>query len=483
MNPFKRLTIALARTRLSSTKIDKGSRHPLEDWILSRVAAEARASKGLRQVIGTPRPEEVDRQMLREYQLHMFRKQMRYTGENSPFYQRRWKETGLRPEDIRSYDDLCKVPVTEPKDLAESPFEFLCVSQTKVMRAFTTSGTSGMRKRMFYTRNDILNTIDPIAAALKNVGMRQNDTLQIMFPTVAAWDPGLMLEGACKVAGLKAVNCSSINVEEQLRLMRENRTTMMIGLTSFIHRLTLLAREKHDLRSFGIKALILSAEPLPQVMRRELEEAWGCKALSQYGMTEMGLATTIECQAQDGLHINEAGFLAEVIDPATGEHVGNRKEGELVWTSLMFEGSPLLRYRANDITSPIEPPCGCGFQAVGKIGAIRGRTDMQTKVGFGEKVFPLLFDEAVLGVRGVLGYHLIIEKEGYKDRLRFQVEYIGDANEGRRSIEDALHSLDEIKSGFENDLLAPVEVEIQPPDQEGWVPKTRTIVDNRKQYG
>ena len=199
MNPFKRLTIALARTRLSSTKIDEGSQHPLEDWILSRVAAEARASKGLRQVIGTPRPQEVDRRMLREYQLHMFRKQMRYTGENSPFYQRRWKEIGLKPEDIRSYDDLCKVPVTEPKDLAESPFEFLCVSQTKVMRAFSTSGTSGMRKRMFYTRNDILNTIDPIAAALKNVGMRQNDTLQIMFPTVAAWDPGLMLEGACKV--------------------------------------------------------------------------------------------------------------------------------------------------------------------------------------------------------------------------------------------------------------------------------------------
>jgi len=89
----------------------------------------------------------------------------------------------------------------------------------------------------------------------------------------------------------------------------------------------------------------------------------------------------------------------------------------------------------------------------------------------------------VLGVRGVLGYHLIIEKEGYKDRLRFQVEYIGDPNEGRRSVEDALHSLDEIKSGFENDLLAPIEVEIQPPDQEGWVPKTRTIIDNRKQYG
>jgi phenylacetate-CoA ligase len=482
LNPFKRLVYALARTKLDSTKLDPKAKNPLEEWIKLKVAAESREDSDLRKAIGTPRPASVDRRMLREYQLHMFRKQMRYTGENAPFYQRRWKETGLRPEDVRTFDDLCKVPLTEPKDLAESPFEFLCVSQTKVMRAFSTSGTSGMRKRLFYTRDDIFNTVDPIAAALKNVGMRKEDTLQIMFPTVAAWDPGLMLEGACQVAGLKAVNCSSVDVDEQLRLMKERGTTMMIGLTSFIHRLTVLAMDKVDLRSFGIKALILSAEPLPEVMRRELEDAWGCKALSQYGMTEMGLATTIECEEQDGLHINEAGFLAEVIDPETGEHVGERKDGELIWTSLKFEGSPLLRYRSYDISFPIEPPCACGFAASGKIGKIKGRLDMQTKVGFGEKIFPGLFDEAVLGVSGVLGYHLTIEKEGYHDKLTFSVEYKGDAKEGEKGVEEALHALDEIKSGFENDLLSPIEVNILPPDQKGWIPKTRTIEDKRSQY-
>ncbi len=482
LNPFKRLVYALARTKLASNKLDDEAKNPLEEWIKLKVAEESRADKDLRKAIGTPRPEQVDAGMLREYQLHMFRKQMRYTGENAPFYQRRWKETGLRPEDIRTYDDLCKVPLTEPKDLAESPFEFLCVSQTKVMRAFSTSGTSGMRKRLFYTREDIMNTVDPIAVALKNVGMRKEDTLQIMFPTVAAWDPGLMLEGACQVAGLKAVNCSSIDIDEQLKIMKEKRTTMMIGLTSFIHRLTLLARDKVDLRSFGIKALILSAEPLPEVMRKELEEAWGCEALSQYGMTEMGLATTIECAEQDGLHINEAGFLAEVIDPKTGQHVGEREEGELIWTSLMFKGSPLLRYRSYDISFPISPPCDCGFTASRKIGKIKGRLDSQTKVGFGEKVFPGLFDEAILGVSGVLGYHLVIEKDGYHDKLRFAVEYIGDAPQGKKGVEEALHSLDEIKSGFENDLLAPIEVTILPPDQKGWIPKTRTIEDRRGQY-
>jgi phenylacetate-CoA ligase len=318
--------------------------------------------------------------------------------------------------------------------------------------------------------------------ALKNAGMLENDTLQIMFPTVAAWDPGLMLEGACKVAGLKAVNASTTDIEEQLNIMRKNRTTMMIGLTSFIYRITVLAREKLDLRSFGIKAIILSAEPLPESMRREIEAAWGCKAMSQYGMTEMGLATTIECTAQDGLHVNMADFLPEVIDPDTGEHCADREEGELIWTSLSFEGSPLVRYRSYDVSATIEPPCGCGFIAVGKIAKIRGRLDMQTKIGFGEKVYPLLFDEAILGVKGSLGYQLTIDRPAYKDRLHFKVEFVGDQTQGKEELLKAILALTEIRSGLENDLLDSPEIEVILPDQKGWVPKTRAIIDNRKQY-
>jgi phenylacetate-CoA ligase len=257
---------------------------------------------------------------------------------------------------------------------------------------------------------------------------------------------------------------------------------MMIGLTSFIYRITVLAREKLDLRSFGIKAIILSAEPLPEAMRREIEAAWGCKALSQYGMTEMGLATTIECTAQDGMHVNEADFLPEVIDPDTGKHCADREEGELIWTSLSFEGSPLLRYRSYDISATIEPPCGCGFGAVGKIAKIRGRLDMQTKIGFGEKVYPLLFDEAILGVKDSLGYQVTIDRPNYKDRLHFKVEFAGEPVQGKEALLKAILAIAEIKSGLENDLLDPPEVEVVLPDQKGWVPKTRAIIDNRRQY-
>ena len=482
MNPFKRLMLAIARSRLSSSKLEEGSQHPLEDWICAKVASTARKEPELRDVIGRVRPEEVDAVALREYQLHRVRHQMKYVLENSYYYKRKWGQMGLKPSDVQEFGDLLKIPLTEPKDLAEDSMGFLCVSQTKVMRAFTTSGTSGVRKRLFYTRGDVLNIVDAIAAALIDVGMRKDDTLQIMFPTVAAWDPGLMLESACKVAGLNAVNASTIDIAEQLRTMRERKTTMMIGLTSFLYRLTVLAREKEDLRSYGIKAIICSAEPLPEAMRSELERAWGCKALSQYGMTEMGLATTIECQVQDGLHVDAANYLAEVVDPETGTHVEDRAEGELIWTSLCFEGSPLIRYRSYDISMRIDPPCPCGMRAVGKIGKIKGRMDMQSKVGLGDKVYPNLFDEAVLKVHGVLGYSASIEKSGYKDLIRFKVEYMGDLKEGKRSVEESLMALDEFKAGMENDLLEPPSVEVVPPDQEHWVPKTPTLVDRRKQF-
>ncbi|MBM4237808.1 MAG: phenylacetate--CoA ligase family protein, partial [Euryarchaeota archaeon] len=447
-----------------------------------QVKTAFRSDPELRRSIGKTRLDEVTRDDLREYQLHRFREQLRYTEENSIYYKSALRKAGVDPREIKSFEDLTKVPLTEPAEVAKEPFHFLCVSQGKVMRAFTTSGTSGLTKRIFFTRDDVLRIIDSISAALKTVGLKEEDTLQIMFPTIASWDPGYMLDGACKLAGLHSVIADMLDVDEQMRIMKESRTTMMIGLTSFIYRVTVLARGRYDLRSFGMKAAILSAEPLPEAMRREIEEAWGCKALSQYGLTEMGLATTVECPAQDGLHVNDADFLVEAIDPESGEHVGPREAGELVITSLNYQGTPLIRYRTYDLSSIIDPPCGCGLRTIGKVGKIRGRLDMMTKVGFGEKVYPLLFDEAVLSVSGVVNYQTLIEREGYRDRLRFRVEFLGDKEEGRRRIEGAILQLPEIRSGLENDLLEPPVVEMVDEGGLEFAPKTLAIVDSRRLY-
>ena len=483
MDPVRKLKLAIARRSLASRRISEETEHPLEVWIHSQVRATLRASPEFRKALGKSRLDEVSREDLEAYKLFKFRSLLARVQQDSIYYKKALGEAGVRLSDIRTFEDLQKVPLTEPAEVAKEPFYFLCVSQGKVMRAYTTSGTSGLKKRIFFTRDDILRIIDSISAALKTVGMTKDDTLQIMFPTIASWDPGYVLDGACKIAGLRSVIADMLDVDEQIRMMKEHGTTMMIGLTSFIYRVTVLARDKYDLRSFGMKAIILSAEPLPESMRREIEEAWGCKALSQYGLTEMGLATTIECHVQDGLHVNDADFLVEVIDPETGEHVSEREPGEIVFTSINYEATPLVRYRTYDLSCFINPPCACGFKTIGKVGKIRGRLDMMTKVVMGEKVFPLLFDEAVLSVSGVVNYQTVIDRVGYKDRLTFRVEFIGNGRDARSRIEDAILRIDEIRAGVDNDLMETPVVEMMEQGSLDFVPKTQSIVDNRKLYG
>lgn len=482
MSISQRVKLAIVRRRLSSSKISSGSESALEIWEQNKLRADFKRSAELRKAIDRDDLGTIERPDMREYQLYKFRMQMANVMENSYYYRKKYEAAGVKPEDIRTWDDLQKVPLTEPADLAAEPFTFLCVSQSKVMRAFTTSGTTGTRKRLFYTQNDVLNIIDSIAAALKTVGMTEKDTLQIMFPAVAAWDPGLMLDSACKVAGMRSVVSSTVDIDEQVQAMKDNGTSVMIGLTSFLYRVTVLARDKYDLRSFGMKAIICSAEPLSEAMRKEMISSWGCPVLAQYGMTEMGLATSIECDEYDGLHLNDADFLVECVDPETGKHVGDREPGELVFTSLSMEGSPLLRYRSYDLSCTIEPPCGCGFRTVGKIGKVQGRLDAQTKIGYGQKIFPLLFDEAILPVPGVVSYTVLLEREGFRDRLTFTVEHDGNEDEVRAKVLEALNALDEVQSARENDLILEPVVTLIPAGSVEFAPKSKTIIDRRPNY-
>jgi phenylacetate-CoA ligase len=478
---LQRLKIAIARRRLTSLRVH-GDVNALEGWIHGKVRVEFKRSPELREAIGREELGAISRRDLREFQLHRVRQQIAYVMENSYHYRTRYGAAGVRPEDIRTWADLEKVPLTDPADLAAEPLTFLCVSQSKVLRAFTTSGTSGTRKRLFYTQDDVLNIIDSISSALRSVGMSGTDNLQIMFPAVSAWDPGLMLDGACKVAGLRSTMCSSVDVDEQVSTMQGEGTKVLIGLTSFLYRITMLAKDKYDLRGLGMKAVICSAEPLPEAMKREMTTAWGCKTLSQFGMTEMGLATAIGCAMGDGLHINDADFLAEVIDPESGGHLEDGIAGELVLTSLSMQGTPLIRYRTRDLSYLIEPPCGCDMLTIGRMGKVQGRIDAQIKIGYGQKVYPLLFDEALLSVPGVLAYRLVLEREGYRDRLTFQVEHRGDHGRTKDRIIEALMQLDEIREPLKNDLILPPLVEIVEAGSVAFTPKSKVIEDRRGNY-
>ncbi len=482
MSAWKRVKIAIVRRKLLSNKIPEDSENPLEEWMALKAKETLKKSPELQKAIGRKKLDTVGPEEFREYQLFRVREQMRYVQENSIFYKDRFREAGVSPDDIRSYEDLVRIPMTTPDEMAVEPNHFLCVSMTKTERAFTTTGTSGVRKRVFYTREDLLAKIDIISSALMNVGMKKGDVLHIMFPTVGAWDPSLMLAGACMVAGYGSSNSASVDISEQMQTITENNSTYIIGLPSFIYRVTVLAGERVDLKSLGIKKGICAAEPLSEAMRGILEEAWGCPVLDVWGMTEFGLACAIECDERDGLHTDEANMLFEVIDPETGEHVPDGEKGELVVTSLNAEATPLIRYRTRDISFLYPPECDCGTRFNRRIGKPGGRLDLMTKIGLGQKVYPLLFDEALLQFPEVVSYQLTIDREGYKDVLTFCVETERPDEDLRQRLVDALTSIAEIEQGIDEELLEPPRIEFRDAGTKDYASKAKVIVDRRKHY-
>jgi Coenzyme F390 synthetase len=349
----------VAKRKLESRKIYLQNGNPLEQWGLVKIKNDIKNSKELKALFGKKEP---DREDIKQYKLIKFRELLSYVLENSPYYKDLYENTGIDPSMIRSYEDLGMLPLTEQDELANKPYHFLCVSRKNIAREFTSSGTTNMLKRMAYTQDELLEIVDSVISGLKMAGMdSRNDTLQIMYPTITAtWDPGLVLSKACALSGFNSVINDSLDAHDQINTMREAGTTFIIGTSSFLYDLSKQARDLIKPGELGIKRIICSSEPLTETMREEIESVWGCKTLRQWGMTELGLANAIECEHQDGFHLNNPDFLVEVIDPKTGKILPSGEKGELVVTTLRRKCMPLIRYRTRDITSIIDEPCSCG---------------------------------------------------------------------------------------------------------------------------
>jgi phenylacetate-CoA ligase len=359
---------------------------------------------------------------------------------------------------------------------------FYGISATKMLREFTTSGTTGHMKSIGYSQNDLISKIDIVASALRNLGMTKKDTLHVMFPMVMAWDPSLMLVGACNILGYNSSVCSEADVEKQLTTMRESGASYIIGIPSFIYRVTTLLSKETDLKKLGIKKIISSSEPLSESMRHLLQDAWGCKVIDVWGMTEFGLACAVECDEQNGLHTDEANMLMEIIDPETLQHVPPGEKGELVITALNAEGTVLIRYRTNDIAALIDPPCPCGCSFNRRLMKPSGRTDLQFKIGNGHKVYPVMFDEAVFISPEVVDYHMDITREGYRDVLTFEVESDSQDEDLAHSIVKAVSSLMAVEDGMAEDLVAEPRVNLVPPNHGEYAVKVKKIRDLRENY-
>lgn len=337
----------------------------LEMWIHSEIKRTFRETQVSKESpsAGYAR-REIRREDIERYHLLKLSEVVRYAGAKSPFYRKLYAAAGISPNSLKSLEDFSKIPFTGPGDLVGKPHLFSCLPQSEVFRGFSADG-SPESLRVFYTKDELDRIVASIAAALKTLGLGEGDVLQIMFPPEAEWGCDYLVSRAAEACGARPVVTGHGLLEDQVQQIVENKSTMIIGSNPYIYAITGLA-DGRVLNKLGIRSIIMSRGcnyfPFNEAIRKEVEEVWGCRAYDQYGTIETGLAVSIECTAQDGLHINEADFFVEIVDPDSGEVLKPGEEGELVFTTLNRRCMPLVRYRSGDISRLIGGRCRCGAE-------------------------------------------------------------------------------------------------------------------------
>lgn len=367
--------------------------------------------------IETASPEE-----MRAIQNEKLVKQVKHVYENVKYYRDLMDKKGVKPEDIKSVDDLSKLPFLTKADLRDAyPYGLLGTDLKNCVRIQSTSGTTGRRVVAFYTQKDVDLWEECCARAIVAAGGTNEDVCQVAYG-YGLFTGGPGLNGGSHKVGCLTLPMSSGNTERQIQFMRDLHATILCCTPSYA------AYIGETLKEMGLtpddidlKAGIFGAEPWTEEMRRDIEKSLGIKAYDIYGLTETsGPGVAFECEEQTGMHINEDHFLAEIIDPETGEVLPEGSKGELVFTSLDKEAFPLLRYRTRDICVLSRKKCSCGRTLI-KMTKPMGRSDDMLIIR-GVNVFPSQI-ETVLIKEGYSSNYLIeVDREHNTDTLDISVE-------------------------------------------------------------
>lgn len=344
--------------------------------------------------------------------------------ENVEFYRKKFDEAGVKPEDIKTLDDLQRLPFTKKQDLRDNyPFGLFAVDMKDVVRIHGSSGTKGKPTIVGYTRNDIEMWSELVARCIAAAGGRPGDMFHNAYG-YGLFTGGLGLHYGAERFGCTTTPVSGGNTPRQITLIQDFKPRGISGTPSYILNIAEeMERMGLDPRETSMEYGIFGAEPWSEEMRKTLEEKLNLKAIDIYGLSEvLGPGVSIECyEAQDGLHINDDHFIAEIIDPKTGETLDYGEEGELVFTSLTKEAFPVIRYRTGDIASLNPEPCKCGRTTI-RMSRIKGRYDDMLIIR-GVNVFPLEIEEPLLTVSELAPhYQLVVTKDGPLDKVELQVE-------------------------------------------------------------
>ena len=312
-----------------------------------------------------PEIETMPVEKIRALQSERLVKQVNHVYENVPYYRRLMDEKGVTPEDIHGIEDLHKLPFLTKADLREAyPYGLLAKPLSECVRIQSTSGTTGKRVVAFYTQHDVDLWEDCCARAVVAAGGTNEDVCQVCYG-YGLFTGGPGLNGGSHKVGCLTLPMSSGNTERQIQFMMDLGSTILCCTPSYAAYIGESLKERgYKPEDNKLKAGIFGAEPWTEEMRRDIENSLGIKAYDIYGLTETsGPGVSFECSEQTGMHINEDHFIAEIIDPETGEVLPEGSKGELVFTSITKEAFPLLRYRTRDICVLSREKCSCGRTA------------------------------------------------------------------------------------------------------------------------
>ena len=419
------------------------------------------------------------REKIREIQNEKLLKQVRHVWENVPYYRKKMEEKGITPDDIQSVDDLYKLPFLSKADLRDAyPYGLLGVPLKDCVRIQSTSGTTGKRVVAFYTQKDIDLWEDCCARAIVAAGGTDEDVCQISYG-YGLFTGGPGLNGGSHKVGCLTIPTSSGNTDRQLMFINDLQATILCCTPSYAAYLGERFKELgYTPDKISLKAGIFGAEAWSEEMRHDIENTQGIKAYDIYGLTELsGPGVAFECSAQAGMHINEDHFLAEIIDPDTGEVLPEGSQGELVFTSLDKEAFPLLRYRTRDICMLTREKCSCGRTHV-RMAKPKGRSDDMLIIR-GVNVFPSQIETVLLNHGYAANYQIIVDRVNNTDTLDVWVEMtpemftdnIGEIEQRQKDLVDGLKSMLGLKAKVS--LVAPKSI----ARSEG---KAVRVIDKRK---
>ncbi|PKM47957.1 MAG: phenylacetate--CoA ligase [Firmicutes bacterium HGW-Firmicutes-8] len=430
-------------------------------------------------MIWEPRYECMSREDMQATQVERLQTVVREVYEKVPFYKMIFDKQGVKPRDVKSLEDIKRLPFTEKEALMENyPFGMFAVPLKEVVRVHASSGTTGKQKVVGYTKRDIRTWSNLIARIVTMAGVTDEDVAQICFG-YGLFTGGFGLHYGLEKVGAMVIPASTGNTEKQITMMQDFGTTALIATPSYAMYMVEVAEDMGvDTSKLKLRVGLFGAEPWTENMRKEIERRWNIKAADNYGLTELvGPGVAGECECCDGLHINEDHFYPEVIDAKTGETLGCGEVGELVFTSLTREAFPIIRYRTRDISMLIDEPCACGRTTV-RMKKVTGRADDMLIIR-GVNIYPSQIESVLMGTEGVAPhYQLIVTRKGYLDDLEVQVELSGEKFTGKfKELEELEKNL---KYKLNKVLMISAKVKLlEPRSIERTVGKAKRVIDLR----